>query len=80
MEDPAPNPPAGEPGRLTLITVPWSEVYLGGRLIGTTPLRGVEVPSGRQTFTLRNSEANVEMQVQLAIPAGGAVSRRLSLR
>ena len=39
------------PGRLSLNTRPWSKVYLGGRLIGTTPIGQVEVASG--TLRLR---------------------------
>lgn len=41
----ATSPPAGN-GRLTLVTDPPGKVYVGGRLLGTTPLRNVSVPSG----------------------------------
>ncbi|MCB9618917.1 MAG: serine/threonine protein kinase [Sandaracinus sp.] len=39
-------PPAASPGRLSINTRPWSKVYVGERLLGTTPIGGAEVPSG----------------------------------
>jgi serine/threonine-protein kinase len=40
-------------GTLVIATTPWSEVYLGGRRLGTTPLGNVRLPAGRHTLTLR---------------------------
>ena len=40
-------------GTLVIATTPWSEVYLGGRRLGTTPLGNVQLPAGRHTLTLR---------------------------
>jgi serine/threonine-protein kinase len=48
---PAPRPPAEAqpprpPGLLSLNTRPWSKVYMGPRLIGTTPIGRAEIRSG----------------------------------
>lgn len=43
---------AGPPGQISLNTRPWSRVYLGGRLLGTTPLGNVEVPAGTHRLRL----------------------------
>jgi eukaryotic-like serine/threonine-protein kinase len=38
--------PARPPGRISINTRPWSKVYVGGRLLGTTPIAEANVPSG----------------------------------
>jgi serine/threonine-protein kinase len=45
--------PAARSGTLTISTTPWSRVYLGARLLGTTPLANAALPAGRHTLTLR---------------------------
>lgn len=52
MEEPVMvAPPAMTPrrgtGELRVNTRPWSRVYVGDRLLGTTPLGGVSLPAGR---------------------------------
>ena len=47
-----PRPPRAT-GTLVIATTPWSEVYLRGRRLGTTPLGNVQLPAGRHTLTLR---------------------------
>ncbi|MFW5920884.1 MAG: protein kinase domain-containing protein [Polyangiales bacterium] len=44
--DRARREPAAPPGHLSVNTRPWSKVYVGGRSLGTTPIGGVQVPSG----------------------------------
>jgi serine/threonine-protein kinase len=52
---PAPTPaPALPPGTLKLRIVPWAEVWLDGRPIGTTPLRPLAVPPGVHTVRLQH--------------------------
>jgi serine/threonine-protein kinase len=45
---------APKTGGLTVTTTPYSNVYLGKRLLGQTPFADVEVPAGRQTFTFKH--------------------------
>ncbi len=40
-------------GTLTISSTPWSEVYLGGRHLGTTPLTNIRLSAGTHTLTLR---------------------------
>ena len=40
-------------GRLTAITDPWCEVYLGGRRLGRTPFMNVKLPAGTHQLQLR---------------------------
>ena len=43
---PAVRAPTAPPGRLSINTRPWSKVYIGRRLIGTTPIAEARVTSG----------------------------------
>jgi serine/threonine-protein kinase len=53
---PRPAPPPPQTGRLVLAVSPWGEVYVNGRLRGTTPpLAEVELPPGRHRVEIRNS-------------------------
>lgn len=65
-------------GTLTIATTPWSEVFLGSRRLGTTPLANVRLPAGTHTLTLRapgrnarrhtvTIEADREARVRLAL-------------
>ena len=62
-------------GLLTLRTNPWSEVFLGTRRLGNTPLVRVALPSGRQTLRLVNPKAgsfqwSVEIKPSEELDAG----------
>ena len=44
-------PPRNKPATVTIITnPPNSEVYLGGELLGKSPIENMQVKSGRQTL------------------------------
>lgn len=46
-------PPRGKKGKLTVITdPPNSDVYLGGKFLGKSPIEGMMVPTGRQTLVV----------------------------
>jgi len=61
---------ASAPGRLSLNTRPWSRVYLGSRLLGTTPLGDVEVGSGTVRLRLVDRDG-VEHTRSVSVPSGG---------
>jgi serine/threonine-protein kinase len=53
---PRPAPPPPQTGRVVLAVSPWGEVYVNGKLRGTTPpLAEVELPPGRHRIEIRNS-------------------------
>jgi serine/threonine protein kinase len=62
-------------GLLSLDSVPWSNVFLGNRLLGSTPLNRVALPAGMQELRLENPELSASMQYLVQIEAGKAVSR-----
>ena len=65
-------PPAapGEPGFLTINTMPWARVFLDGRDTGqNTPVRSLRVPAGRHTIGLRTDDGTVHT-VEVSVHAG----------
>ncbi len=62
--------PEAAPGRLSLNTRPWSRVYVGSRLLGTTPLGDVEVSSGTVRLRLVDRDG-VEHTRSVTVPSGG---------
>lgn len=71
--------PRAAAGQLSLNTSPWSRVYLGSRLLGTTPLGRVSVPSGTQRLRLVDRDGN-EHRVTVRVPAGGHAQEFFDLR
>lgn len=72
------RPAAREPGMLTIASSPWSEVYLGRRHLGTTPLANVPLPAGRHVLTLRHP-GRPERRVTVTIEPGRVTRERVSL-
>ena len=49
-------------GKLSINTRPWSTVYLGSRMLGTTPLASVTVPRGTLTLKLVDRDGQVHLR------------------
>src|SRR5207245_8853325 len=71
-----PSLPTDPPGLLTLETHPWTDIYLGGRKLGTTPLFKVPVPSGHQRLRAVNTAAHIAKPVEVDIPPNELVTRK----
>ncbi len=67
-------------GRLRLNTVPWSEVFLGRRKLGMTPLLGVKLPAGTYTLRAVNENKNLSRTFKVTIQAGRTTSLKMSLK
>jgi serine/threonine-protein kinase len=67
---PPPSTPAAAPAHLSINTRPWSRVFVGSRLLGTTPIGNVEVPSGNVHLRFVDRDG-VEHTRSVTIPAGG---------
>ncbi len=64
---PAVASPVKAKGTLTLITEPWSTVFLGGRELGITPVVKQELPAGRHTLRLVGPDKKaVSLPVQIS--------------
>jgi serine/threonine protein kinase len=73
--------PAVEPesGTLRLRVVPWAEVSLDGRVLGTTPLSPVSLPPGRHTVRLQHPSYR-PLNKRLIIRAGETFELDVDLR
>ncbi|MGQ0508099.1 MAG: serine/threonine protein kinase [Myxococcaceae bacterium] len=71
------KPQPAQTGVLTLDTVPWTNVFMNGKPLGTTPLVGVSLPAGKQQFHLVNESKSLDTVVEIVIPAGDAVTKKL---
>ncbi len=73
-EEPA-EPPAAEPGTLVVNSYPWSNVFVDGKSVGRTPVRGMELPAGKHSVKLVfPSVNNQEITQSVTIEAGGKAS------
>ena len=71
--------PRGEPGMLSVNTRPWSKVYVGSRLLGTTPIGSAEVEAGAVTLRFVDRDGT-EHTRRITIPAGGHAREFFDLR
>jgi serine/threonine-protein kinase len=70
---PAAEKPAGF-GRLTLDTVPWTDVFLGSMKLGTTPLVEVKIPAGSHHLRLVNPDAKIDKQLDVTVAPDATVT------
>jgi eukaryotic-like serine/threonine-protein kinase len=75
---PSAAPKSGS-GRLSLDTRPQTEVYLGQKSLGTTPLVGVELSPGHQVLQLVNEDKGISQSFEVDIRAGETTQKRLDL-
>ncbi|MDB4972778.1 MAG: serine/threonine protein kinase [Myxococcaceae bacterium] len=61
-------------GRLSINTKPWSTVYLGKRLLGSTPLADIPVPRGALNLKLVDRDGKVHVR---RVPASKSKSRAI---
>jgi serine/threonine-protein kinase len=77
--EPKETAPSGGYGMLDFDTRPYTEVFIGKKKIGDTPLLGAKVPAGNIKLTLINNEAGVHETFEITIPKDGHVSKKLKL-
>ena len=67
-------------GTLEIITIPWTEVSLDNKPLGTTPIRNKSVPAGSYTLRLKNPAAKINITQQLTVVAGKVlrIARKLN--
>jgi hypothetical protein len=75
-----PPPPAAEDGFLTLDTIPWSNVALGNRRLGTTPLIRFRLPAGEHNLTLTNPEQGIRSTYRVVVQPGQTTARRIAIQ
>jgi serine/threonine-protein kinase len=76
---PKPKPKA-KPGRLTIRTIPYSEVYLDGRKLGTTPVANIELAAGSHRLRFVNRAENIATTRRVRIRPGQVTRLSIKLR
>lgn len=71
--------PAAKNGRLSLKTSPWTQVFLGKKKLGDTPLIGTSLPAGKHTLRLISPETNQETSIEVEIKANETTVKKLKL-
>lgn len=66
-------------GELTIDTTPWTNVYLGDKKLGMTPLVGVKLPAGKHRLRLSNPNAGTDETIGVTIRAGRTTRIRRTL-
>ncbi|MBN2495736.1 MAG: serine/threonine protein kinase [Deltaproteobacteria bacterium] len=75
--EPPPKAEAVGFGFLRLDSDPWTEVYLGEKKLGPTPLFKVELPAGTHRLRLVNEEAHIDRRVEIRIRKGELTKRSI---
>jgi serine/threonine-protein kinase len=65
---PAPETVAPAPGLLQIAVVPWGEVSVDGRLVGTTPLDRLTLPAGPHVIRVRNPRLGTQERTVVIRP------------
>jgi serine/threonine-protein kinase len=66
-------------GFLTIDTSPWSQVSVGGKVLGQTPLVNVKLPAGNQVLTLHNGDQGIDTSYTVSIESGKTTVRRIGI-
>ncbi len=77
--EPQSKPARAARGQLNLNTKPWSEVSLGGRKLGITPLLGIELPAGQHDLLCVNPGRGISKTIRVTIEPGETTSLSLKL-
>jgi hypothetical protein len=57
-------------GYIAINTEPWTNVRLGGRQLGLTPLREIKLPVGQHRLTFENPQSHLRITVRVDVQEG----------
>jgi hypothetical protein len=72
--------PKPKPGLLYIDTAPWSEVFLGKRKLGMTPILGYKLPPGTYTLKAVNEGRGLKKNIKVTIRSGKTTKVRVDLK
>ncbi len=61
----SPRPRAARTGRLTVLAVPWAEVFVDGKRVGVTPIEGLKLDASRHQVRLQGPSGTVDREVTI---------------
>ena len=70
---------AAQSGVLRINTLPWSQVYIDGQLVGHTPQTNLLLSAGKHRITLVNNEMQLSKSLTVHITAGITTTHKINL-
>jgi serine/threonine-protein kinase len=68
------------PGSLQVLVLPWGDVSVDGKSVGTTPLPAIQLAPGPHSVVVKNAELGATRSASVTIKPGQASSVRFDLR
>jgi hypothetical protein len=75
----APAPAAHAMGTLRVNSLPWSQVFVDGKLVGNTPQMGLPLPAGHHKLKLVNEPLEMTKVFSVQIQPGQVVTKTVNL-
>ena len=61
---------SGESAYLTIASMPWANIYINGKLLGSTPISKHELPAGSYKIQFKNPKAGIDKIIPVELKAG----------
>ena len=61
---------SGEPAFLTINSMPWANIYIDGKLIGSTPISKHKLPSGSYKIQFKNPKSGIDKTIPVELKPG----------
>jgi serine/threonine-protein kinase len=71
---------AATPGTLQVIVLPWGDVSVDGKSVGTTPIPAIQLAPGTHTVTVKNAELGASRSAAVSVKPGQPASVKFDLR
>lgn len=72
-------PPRAAPGKLSLKTTPWTQVFFGKKKLGDTPLVNVALPAGTHQLKLVAPDTGQKLDIEVEIKSNQTTVKKLKL-
>jgi hypothetical protein len=79
ISNPPSAPRGAATGTLRVNSLPWSEVFVDGKPVGTTPQMGLLLPAGRHKLKLVNPQLEMTKVLSVDIEPGQVVTKTINL-
>lgn len=69
-----------QPGSLQVIVLPWGDVSVDGKLVGTTPIPAIQLPPGPHSVVVKNAELGATRSASVVVKPGAPSTVKFDLR
>ena len=61
---------SGEPAFLTINSMPWANIYIDGKLVGSTPISKHKLPAGSYKIQFKNPKSKIDKTIPIELKPG----------